>query len=822
MNRPNALNNFFYKFFSLAIWSACLSFLAIAPSHAQTQRVFVFDQATRQPLPGVSLQIDQSSSSWFTNQKGSVDILVSQEDTRIVFSHLGYESDTIAFATLAGNGFRHYLKPAFFGLEGVVVSASRRSQNRRDVSSAIAVLSTRDREQLQPQTAADMLGMKGEVFIQKSQQGGGSPMIRGFAANRLLYAVDGVRLNNAIFRSGNLHNVISLDPFATEKAEVLFGPASVTYGSDAIGGVMAFQSLGLKYASDDSLRFSGNTQWRYSSANTERTGHVHLTVGSRKLAWTGSVSRYEAGDLRMGALGPDEYLRPYFVGRQDGIDTILTNPDPRKQTPSGYTQWNTLQKVGFRPYAWLEMQYTYHGSFNAGFSRYDRLIEVQPDGRPVSAVWQYGPQRWQMHLLGLSYTRPNMWFHSAQLRLATQVFDESRIDRPFSGNSRYRQRTQSEKVHAWSANLDLERKFSRFDLHYGAEWVYNTVESSGKAIDIRDQSPIPVPDRYPAANWMSLGVFAQANATLSDRWRWHGGIRWNHVGMQTDFSRHFAFYPFDFTRNRLDNQALTGSTGVIWTPAKPWRFTAHAATGFRSPNVDDIGKLFDFAAGEVVVPNGQLLPEYAYHGELNAFYTSASFRLECGVFTTFLDNAMVRRAFQVDGRDSLLFNGVLSKIYAIQNAAYAQVYGGHIAAEYKPLESLTFRLRYNLQRGTEEMDDGSLSASRHAAPAFGVGSLGYTRGKWLLLSQLHFSDAVSFHRLNEEERQKPAIYARDGQGRPWSPGWYRWDFKVLYTFSDRIQFHFSLENITDQRYRPYSSGIAAAGRNWVFALQASF
>src|SRR5690606_22275722 len=94
-----------------------------------------------------------------------------------------------------------------------------------------------------PQTAADMLAGSGEVFVQKSQLGGGSPMIRGFATNRLLYAVDGVRMNTAIFRAGNLQNVINLDPFATESVEVIFGPGSVMYGRDAIGGVMSFQTL---------------------------------------------------------------------------------------------------------------------------------------------------------------------------------------------------------------------------------------------------------------------------------------------------------------------------------------------------------------------------------------------------------------------------------------------------------------------------------------------------------------------------------------------------------------------------------------------------
>lgn len=95
----------------------------------------------------------------------------------------------------------------------------------------------------QLRTAADLPGLAHGVFIQKSQQGGGSPMIRGFAANWLLYTVDGVRMNTAIYRGGNVQNVISLDPFAIDRTTVAFGAGAVRDGSDAIGGVMRFETL---------------------------------------------------------------------------------------------------------------------------------------------------------------------------------------------------------------------------------------------------------------------------------------------------------------------------------------------------------------------------------------------------------------------------------------------------------------------------------------------------------------------------------------------------------------------------------------------------
>jgi hemoglobin/transferrin/lactoferrin receptor protein len=160
-------------------------------------------------------------------------------------------------------------------LEEVVVAGSRWSQALNHVPSQIDVVSKKLIAQFQPQTAADLLGMSGKVFIQKSQQGGGSPMIRGFATNRLIYTVDGVRMNTAIFRSGNIQNVINLDPFATDRVEVVFGPASVMYGSDAVGGVMAFSTLQPRFGG----QVTGNTDVRFSSANREKTAHTDVSYG---------------------------------------------------------------------------------------------------------------------------------------------------------------------------------------------------------------------------------------------------------------------------------------------------------------------------------------------------------------------------------------------------------------------------------------------------------------------------------------------------------------------------------------------------------------
>ena len=224
------------------------------------QIITIEERKTGQPLEFVSILSTELQMVVVTNEKGQADISKFKGITDIEFRLIGYEAIKMSFKELQDLGFILKMEPSLFALDQVVISATRWNQPQREVPARITTIPIREVRLQNPQTAADLLGTSGEVFIQKSQQGGGSPMIRGYSANRLLYTIDGVRMNTAIFRSGNLHNVISLDPLAVERAEVLFGPGSVTYGSDAIGAVMAFQTLSPRFSSGRRYRL-----WRKNS-----------------------------------------------------------------------------------------------------------------------------------------------------------------------------------------------------------------------------------------------------------------------------------------------------------------------------------------------------------------------------------------------------------------------------------------------------------------------------------------------------------------------------------------------------------------------------
>ena len=275
--------------------------------------------------------------------------------------------------------------------------------------------------------------------------------------------------------------------------------------------------------------------------------------------------------------------------------------------------------------------------------------------------------------------------------------------------------------------------------------------------------------------------------------------------------------------SNTQNSSITGSVGVVYRPSDTWKISANASTGFRAPNVDDIGKLFDFTDGDVVVPNTNLKAEYAYNGEVSISKIIGNIlKIDATGFYTYLDHAMVRREFQVNGQDSIMYDGQMSKVYAIQNAAYGTVYGFNAGFEIRFPSGFSLSTRYNYQYGVEEMDNGNLSRSRHAAPAFGVTRLSYQKNKLFMQLYAMYSAKVSHSDLNDEEQQKPFIYATDGDGNPYSPSWYTLNLKSMYKLTENFTVTAGLENITDQRYRPYSSGIVAPGKNFVLALRAKF
>jgi hemoglobin/transferrin/lactoferrin receptor protein len=705
-------------------------------------------------------------------------------------------------------------------LHEVIFSVNKWEQKLNEVPNKIHKINLQAAQIQNPQTTADLLAMTGNVFVQKSQLGGGSPMIRGFATNRVLLVVDGVRMNNAIYRSGNLQNVISIDALSLENAEVIFGPGSLIYGSDAIGGVMDFHTLQPRLAKDNNLLVKGSAFARYSTANKENTLHADLNLGGKKLSWTGAVTYSKFDDLKMGKNGgQDSYLRPEYVVRRNNADEIVPNSDPRVQRFSGYDQLNVIQKLRYRPSENWDLQYafTYAGTGDA--PRYDRLIQYR-SGALRYAEWHYGPMLWRMHNLQVAHSGKNALYDEARWTIAYQNYEESRIDRARNNNKR---NTQIEKVDAISFNWDASRVTGNGTLFYGVEYVHNKVGSIGFSTDISNGDVNPANSRYPdGSTWSTAGIYGSYKINLHEKLTLTTGLRYSYNTLDATFSKDFLEFPYE--KARLNDGALTGNAGFVFRPTDTWQLNGNISTGYRMPNVDDIGKLFESEPGNVMVPNPDLKPEYAWNFEVGIVKNVPNkFRVELNGFHTILTDAIVRRPTTFNGQDSIEFHDQLSRVEALQNVAKATVWGLQASVRIYLAKYLSLETHANWISGKETDDENDVQVPlRHAPPFYGTTYLRYQRGKLKAEASAVYNGTIENEDLAPSEQSKADMYAKDDKGRPYSPGWYTLNLKVSYALLQYVTLTAGWENITDQRYRPYSSGIVAPGSNFIGSIRVNF
>ncbi|HKJ07018.1 MAG TPA: TonB-dependent receptor plug domain-containing protein, partial [Flavobacteriaceae bacterium] len=233
------------------------------------QNVKVIDLDMHLPIENVTIYNDAQNHVVYTNKDGIADLSEFKDFDILSFNHLSFNEYDILKKDLAVLEYTVYLSRKAEMLDEIVLSASKSQEKRSRIAEQIAVVSAADIQKLAPQTSADLLANIPSVRVQKSQFGGGSPVLRGMEANRVLLVVDGVRMNNAIYRTGHLQNSITVSPTVLERTEVVFGPSSVIYGSDALGGVIHYYTKTPKLS--ENREFEASLFSRYSTVNNEIT-----------------------------------------------------------------------------------------------------------------------------------------------------------------------------------------------------------------------------------------------------------------------------------------------------------------------------------------------------------------------------------------------------------------------------------------------------------------------------------------------------------------------------------------------------------------------
>ncbi len=810
---------------------------------AHAQKLTITDDQNRKGLSDVAVFNKQQSISEMTNEKGVVDLKNFNDLDTLVFQHPAYVDLYFTKAELKSVDYKLYMMMEIQMLDEVVMSATKSAEKKSDVPVRMEVITPLEIGFLNPQTTADMLQKTGSISVQKSQAGGGSPNLRGFEANKVLLVVDGVRMNNAIYRSGHLQNVITIDQASLERTEVIFGPGSVIYGSDAMGGVMHFYTQKPELAkSGTAINSKINVAMRYSSANKEQTTHFTFQVGLKKFGILTSLTHHDFGNTKMGTVRssvyPDFGKSLYYLDRtENGTDTMIKSEDPNLQLNTDYRQVNLLQKIYYQANPNLDFELNIQYSSSSVIHRFDRLNDIVNDTLKY-AEWHYGPQKRLLSAFTTHIKSNSRFFDNAMIILAYQKIEEDRITRKFGNNLRA---VREEDVAVYSLNMDFNKKIdSARSYVYGVEAILNDVQSSAHSEFAFTSAPlVNITTRYPDGG----STQQQYAAYFNYKWKanpkvvWSAGIRYNHILMNLKFID-TSTYSLPFQEINASNSAFNGSVGLIIRPIENLQFNLVAATGFRSPNVDDMGKVF--AKNEyVTVPNASLKPEYIYSAELGVQANLLDQRLTITLngFYSYLTNAIVQREYQLNGQDSLVYDGEILKIVANTNVGRAEIYGVSGAFELKLIESLSLKSSLTYTHGEDRVNNVPLS---HIPPAFGRTAISHkvNKGKYLRPLELSiYSYYAAWKRISDYGSSVDNLDEATADG---TPAWYTLNFSSSYTLkfsnkngvemfdfgpapSDRIVIlQISVENLLDQHYKTFSSGVSAPGRNFILSLNAFF
>jgi hemoglobin/transferrin/lactoferrin receptor protein len=370
-----------------------------------------------------------------------------------------------------------------------------------------------------------------------------------------------------------LQNVLRVDNGQLDRAEVFFGAGSTLYGSDALGGVMNFQTIKPQL----NTGFKGNAFARYATATEEKTGGFTLQYGGSKFASVTSFTYTDFGNVMSGNIRDPQYgnwgKRLYYQARIDGKDVMIANANPNEQIGTSYNQFNILQKFLFQPNDKTSHLINFQYSNSSDINRYDRLTETadktsrneNPTSNKFSnAAWFYGPEARLMAAYTLNHSLNNGFADKMRLTAAYQNYKESRNSRKFGNNN---QTSQRENVDIASINLDFSKKLRNHSISYGLEGVINWVASSAVQWNIATGKVTNATTRYPdgGSQTGSYSIYAQ------DIWEVSKDLAYINLGARYSYNTISATVT-DTTRKygsfEISNSAYSFNAGLSLLPSK--------------------------------------------------------------------------------------------------------------------------------------------------------------------------------------------------------------------------------------------------------------
>ena len=703
-------------------------------------------------------------------------------------------------------------------LKEVVITINKKEELKRNLYQQIQTIDSAEIEKSQSQNTADLIGNNSLAFIQKSQQGGGSITIRGLEANRNLLVIDGVRMNNLIYRGGHLQNIITTDNNYLDKVEILFGPASTIFGSDALGGVVHLYTKNPLFALEKNL-IKVNTLSRYSSVNKENTQHLDLNFGLNKIAFLTSVTYSAFGDL-MGGKNQNPFYtnsygeRPFYVKRINGIDSLVKNSNKYLQTNSGYNQIDLMQKISFKQSDKLIHNLNIQFSNSSDIPRYDRLTDPAGNGLK-QAEWYYGPQKRILGIYSFKYKNEIGFFQQISTNINFQDILESRHTRRFNKNGI---QNRNEHVNVYGFNIDAIKNIKKHLLHFGIDGQYNTLISKANEENIVTGEINKIDTRYPDGNnnMANISAYLLHNYKINDYLCLMEGIRAGYTVLNSSF-KDTSFFKFPVNSISQKTPVYSGSFGIINNPSDELKLSAGIATGYRVPNIDDLSKVFESVPGRVILPNSNIKPEKTITYDLSVTnFIKTSTQIENTFYYTDFFDAITTQAFQYNGVDSILYMGTKSKVYANQNNRRAYIYGYSNSLKSTLTRHLNINFSFNYTYGRIKTDSSDYPLD-HIPPVISRLSLNYINKGFQGFFFLNYNGwkRLKDYYIGGEDNENYATPLG-------MPGWITLNLRTSYSFKKFIILNTGIENILDTQYRVFASGINGGGRNLYASIQIKF
>ncbi len=680
-------------------------------------------------------------------------------------------------------------------LPEIVVTASRATRSAQDEPNTVYVFDRQgDASRASDRTLPDLLAGTPSVMLQKTAYSQGSPFLRGFTGFRTLCLIDGIRLNNSVFRDGPNQYWNTVDSLSLARTELVMGPGSVLYGSDAIGGTLNALPLAPP-------AWNGSPVWApelfYRGATAERSTIGRVQVGGRPdphVGFVGGYSYKDFGDL----IGGDTVGRQRHTGygEQDwdarldlyfNADTTLTLAH---QTVTQDDAWRTHRTI--------------YGIDWQGLSHGTDLVHAFDQQRDLSYA-----KFCAINLDGL--------VNRVTVTVSQQVQQEDQYTVPGSPTAdRVR---QGFDVTTWGTALQLESDTRLGDWVYGAEYYRDGVDSynrkyrpdgSLKSVGIQG----PVADD---ATYETLGFYVQDTIKLCNGWLdVIPGVRYTFTSVDADRFQD----PVTKLAASLANdwEAAVGSLRLLCplTADREHVVFASVAQGFRAPNLSDLTRLDVARSGELEVPSPNLDPEKFVSGEIGIKTKCGPLAAQAAYYYTLIDDMIVRAP-----TGQMVGSPPLREVTKL-NAGSGYVQGAELSMQYDFTSQWSARVAGSWMDGKVDAYPTSAATKERGYLSRLMPLTAAVALRWQTENGRYWCEAAA--NLADKADKLSVDDTRDTQRIPpgGTPGYIVYHVRTGAQVTEMLRLTLALENIFNEDYRTHGSGVNEPGRNLIFSALARF